>query len=282
MAFLHKSSQAGFWAPGLAPRAGVPLEIDRNHPLARDLCLAIPLHDGKTFDLASGGYGPFAGASLAATARGGAMDVTGTTASVGIVFDSSLTMLNLTGDMSVVVWAKPTSFAGDRALVTRSYGANSQPAPVITGLISTSGNAFLWRGDGNSNYRLYTGTAPSTGQWSQFAFTSPSGNTSAIIYINGSQVFSGAAGTTAGSAAVGTSPGNIINPLVGSCLGPTPRPFLGQIQNAMAWNRVLSSDEINWLKAEPFAPYRPIARRRVYTASAGVTPTRRPFITIAA
>jgi hypothetical protein len=222
--------------------------LNRGHPLANGLVLAMPFYEqaGSTvYDLSGqGNHGDFNGdPTWINTPFGGGIDFDGTDDYIEMPESQSL---DVTGDkITVSVWVRFDSI-GNIGIITKRDAFNSDNAYNI--FIDSAGHFnFTLTHDGSTRIVAEYSTTSVVRVW-YFAVGVYDGS-NVHIYINAD--LKDSTPTT----------GNIYNssiPLRIGSINDPPASFLnGIVDNAMIWNRALSQIEISQLYHDPFCMFRP-------------------------
>ncbi len=142
--------------------------------------------------------------------------------------------LQITGDMTIEAWIKPTDYANYNGIVGKT--SSNMPAPYDFYLAQTSGIPRFYRGNGSAFGEMNGTAAPSTGVWSHIAVTMA--GTAVTHYLNGATNGNGALSTTIGDG--GTSA------LIGS-RNDLATMFKGSMDEVRISNSARSAD---WVKTE--------------------------------
>jgi RHS repeat-associated protein len=100
--------------------------------------------------------------------------------------------LQITGDLTIEAWVKPTDYSNYNGIVSKSN--RNLPGPYDWYLVKGSGVPVLYRGNGSVYAWVVATGAPAAGQWSHVAATMS--GTAVAHYLNGSANGSGTLSTT--------------------------------------------------------------------------------------
>jgi len=133
--------------------------------------------------------GSITGATAGTGQLDGAASLSGSSQYITIGNGSSL---QITGDMTIQAWVKPTDDANSNGIVGKTN--SNIPAPYDFYLVQTTGVPRLWRGNGSTAANFDATAGVSNGVWSFIAVTMS--GTSVTHYLNASTNGSGSLSTT--------------------------------------------------------------------------------------
>lgn len=174
--------------------------------------------------------GTYSGGALGATGALGDGNTAFTAGTVSVPHNAAFA---ITGDLTLVIWVKPTSFANYRGLISKT-SAGTLPAPYDSYLITGTGVPRFGAGDGSVYAFVDANTAPTLNVWSQIVIVKS--GTDVTHYLNGQPNGSGSIGAVAvadGGTAVGIGQRNG---------GGTP--FAGDLDEAAIIARALTASEV--------------------------------------
>ena len=184
--------------------------------------------NGWSDGIGSAADGTVSGATYSVAGKiGNAFDFDGTDDRIAIADNDGW---DLNGNMSIVAWVFPDTFAGEyRGIISKRASGSNVTFQFNTEI--TTGKIELY--NGSASYQS-TGSM-TTGQWNFAAVTLTSGN-SGIFYRDGV-----ADGTFT---SVGGRSLNTADVSIGVTQLPTTERWNGKIDELSAWGRILSSNEI--------------------------------------
>ena len=143
-------------------------------------------------------------------------------------------IFNITGDLSLSAWVKPTSNSGCFGIIDKSSGGSGSNAPYLFWRCSQTFN--FYRGNGSNYDSLITSKNYPANNWYHLTIVSGTNNK---IYING--ILDNTANKNY------TYTGNS-NPLLIGAMSTTPTlPFQGQIDDVRIYNYALTSEQVKML-----------------------------------
>lgn len=251
-------------------------QLDRKHPMCRDLVFAgIPNH-GRMVDALTGQRGTQTGTTppTLANAVGGRNFLFngGNNANSYIDFGAQVSTADLQlGPATWFFWVYPT---GQGGLAERN-DHNAVNGGWLIGVQSDS-KIKLVRELAISNSNSNSGSAVTLSAWTSVAVSAVAATSSPVFYIGGTldstTVVAAGTGSTASDAAQSLNIGrNFFSPgtsSLGSCAG--------NIELAYMWRRVLSAAEIASLHANRYQLFKPTARRLWISGAAAAGGGARP------
>jgi hypothetical protein len=231
----------------------VPVEIDWSHPLASRLITMIMPGRGAIDICENMPLGTYSGVTCVPSAIG---PVTNFPNAGYLSFpDAPSAWASLATDFSTVALVNPSSLSAGSSIISKTTGNSANP---VDWWIGSSYNQF-YRGSGSSSDSYAAGSPGITiGTWNTLAWSSNRVGTTRA-FVNGLQVISLTSGTqpildNTGVFRIGQR-------------ADAGTQWNGQIASIWLYSRALSSSEMAWQKAEPFAMLSPKIRRRFYFAS---------------
>lgn len=259
------ASRSSLWPdPHRKPPWGAA-ELDRSHPLARNLAIHWAMNGGAMVaDAVGAEHGVLSGATRPgwrASSEGLALQFDGTSS-----YLVNQTVLN-TARLTLAFQFRVLTLPGltDKKICGFTDGNGSSTFDKVFAIGRTTSNVVEWYVfDGAAKFLADTAGALVANN--TYTFVGTANGTTSRIYRDGVERNSIAAGATF----TGYTVPNII--AGGNTAGAPALGYLAQMIDWMAvWTEALPAESVQWLTTEPYAMYRPIIRRRYIMPAVGLT-----------
>ena len=267
-------------------RPDIDVEINPNHPLAKDLVFAAVPGGKSRKDLVSGNYPAVietSGEFYTPSQIGAARNSTSTTAG-GMSWPLTETIKQITDELTMLVWAEIDSPANWAALLGMAYRLDGTWADPFysLGFIRNSGNTtanFAKTVAGtDTNVTSDTAFFDFDGSLNLYGVAVKGSGAGSVIWYKNGEAFGATDSTSSGNVDFGT---NTEISIMQRSTNPTGEGYDGRCPGAFLWKRQLSANEIKSFYSNPWDIFLPVFEPEIFAVLAsGVTGTMATDFTV--